>query len=357
MGSTLCFNKLSQFNPTNMAATGVSMDFALELLNEGKRDLLVSAIPDAVANFSKCCEILVSLKGEMGVECAEAYFYYGKALLELSGVESGVLGNALDGVDMDSETAPTKTLPAKGVIVEDSEGLPIEKKEEIEEKVADALEENFDKHEMLAKAHNADNTEEMTEEDSGDDKMETDIEKNEEPGNLEQAWQMFDLAKVIYGKAKNGVKECESLVLLGEVSLENSNFKQAVEDLTTCLAKRLKALPEDSRSIADTHYQLGVAQAHCEDFVHAEKSLKAAIAVLDKRVVNLKNMEVSENIKKELAELDTLCYDIKERMSDHKDMQKGVYKQDKDFVSVFKSADDGIVATEIGVKTTTRAIA
>merc|ERR1711894_830914 len=96
---------------------------------------------------------------------------------------------------MDSETAPTKTLPAKGVIVEDSEGLSTEKKEEIEEKVADALEENFDKHEMLAKAHNADNTEEMTEEDSGDDKMETDVEKNEEPGNLEQAWQMFDLAK------------------------------------------------------------------------------------------------------------------------------------------------------------------
>ena len=26
--------------------------------------------------------------------------------------------------------------------------------------------------------------------------METDVEKNEEPGNLEQAWQMFDLAKV-----------------------------------------------------------------------------------------------------------------------------------------------------------------
>merc|ERR1711936_312476 len=223
----------------------------------------VSAIPDAVANFSKCCEMLVTLKGEMGVECAEAYFYYGKALLELSRVESGVLGNALDGVDMESETAPTKTSPAKRVIVEDAESLPTEKKAEIEEKVADALEENFDKHEMLAKAHNADNTEEVTEEDTGDDEMETDVEKNEEPGNLEQAWQMFDLAKVIYGKEKNEVKECESLVLLGEVSLENSNFKQAVEDLTTCLVKRLKALPEDSRSIAETHYQLGVAQAHC----------------------------------------------------------------------------------------------
>ena len=48
----------------------------------------------------------------------------------------------------------------------------------------------------MAKAHNADNTEEMTEEDSGDDKMETDVEQNAELGNLEQAWQMFDLAKV-----------------------------------------------------------------------------------------------------------------------------------------------------------------
>merc|ERR1711874_316528 len=152
-------------------------------------------------------------------------------------------------------------------------------------------------------------------------------------------------------------KECESLTFLGEVSLENSNFKQAVEDLTACLTKRIKALPADSRSIAETHYQLGVAKAHCEDFTSAEKSLKAAIAVLDTRVVNLKKMEVSENIKKELAELTVLCNDIKERMNDHKDMQKGVYKQDKDFVSVFKSAHDGIAATEIGIKSTAGGIA
>ena len=167
--------------------------------------MLVQDISSAVTSLGEACELLAEEFGDKAPECAEAYFYYGKALLELSRVESGVLGNALDGVVMDSETAPTKTSPAKGVIVEDSEGLPIvedaeslptEKKAEIEEKVADALEENFDKHEMLAKAHNADNTEEMTEEDSGDDQMETDVEKNEEPGNLEQAWQMFDLAKV-----------------------------------------------------------------------------------------------------------------------------------------------------------------
>ena len=62
----------------------------------------------------------------------------------------------------------------------------------------------------------------------------------------------YQFLQVIYGKAKNEVKECESLVLLGEVaisglrpdnfdsvqvSLENSSSMQAVEDLTTCLAK------------------------------------------------------------------------------------------------------------------------
>merc|ERR1711936_388737 len=335
MGShTICHLLPKALFCISMTATGASMDRALELLNEGKRDLLVSAIPDAVTNFSKCCEMLVSLKGEMGAECAEAYFYYGKALLELSRVESGVLGNALDGVNMDAETSPTK-----GVIVEDAEGLPTEKKTEIEEKVADALEENFDKHEMIAKAHNADNTEE-TEEDTTEDKMETDTEKTEEPGNLEQAWQMFDLAKVIYGKTKNLTKECESLILLGEVSLENSNFKQAVEDLTTCLSRRCAGMPADSRSIAETHYQLGVAQAHSGDYASAEKSLRAAISVLNARISNLKKIEVSENITKELSDLETLIYEIKERTSDHKEMQRGTYKEDKDFVPMYNDVEE-----------------
>merc|ERR1719370_2222667 len=241
-----------------------------------------NAIPDAVSNCSSACEIMAKHKGEMATECAEAYFFYGKALLELSRVESGVLGNALDGVDMSDD---------KDALVEDTEAMTTDEKSEIEEKVADALEENFEKHDVVARAHTRDNTEEETEDDEvmeGEkvgDEMETDAEKADaEAGNLEQAWQVFDLAKVIYGKAGDVAKECESLTFLGEVSLENSNFKQAVEDLTLCLPKRIKALPADSRSIAETHYQLGVAQAHCAEYANAEKSLAAAVTVLNTRI-------------------------------------------------------------------------
>ena len=174
-----------------------SFEHAKELLAEGKRDLLVHAIPDAVSNCSKACEIMAQHKGEMATECAEAYFYYGKALLELSRVESGVLGNALDGVDMENKSDP------KDALVEDTEAMTTDEKSEIEEKVADALEENFDKHDMVARAHTGDNTEEETEDEEAMEgeqtgvEMETDAEKAEaEAGNLEQAWQMFDLAKV-----------------------------------------------------------------------------------------------------------------------------------------------------------------
>jgi hypothetical protein len=43
---------------------------------------------------------------------------------------------------------------------------------------------------------------------------------------------------------------------LGELSIENENYGQAIEDLTTCLKRRQKLLPEDSRCIAETHYQV-----------------------------------------------------------------------------------------------------
>ena len=94
--------------------------------------------------------------------------------------------------------------------------------------------------------------------------------------------------------------------------------------------------------IAETHYQLGVALAHCAEYVEAEKSLEAAVAVLNTRIDNLK-MSASDNNSKELAELTLLCTEIKERSADHKEMQKGTYKEDKDFVSIWSM--EGVVVS------------
>ena len=40
---------------------------------------------------------------------------------------------------------------------------------------------------------------------------------------------------------------CSALLALGEVSHEGGEFKQAEEDVSSCLAKRKELLPADSR--------------------------------------------------------------------------------------------------------------
>ena len=76
---------------------------------------------------------------------------------------------------------------------------------------------------------------------------------------------------------------------LGELSIENENYGQAIEDLETCLKRRQQMMPEDSRCIAETHYQLGVAQGFNLQFDEAVISLEGAIHVLQIRIDKLKS--------------------------------------------------------------------
>merc|ERR1711864_27627 len=169
------------------------------------------------------------------------------------------------------------------------------------------------------------------EEKSGDD---------EDPSNLQQAWEMLELAKVLYTKQMESAAEdkkvdlgrriCEVFLHLGEVSLENENYDQAVEDLSQCLDKRQASLPSDSRSIAETHYQLGVAKGFSGKIEEAETSLNSAVSVLETRVVNLRKMESSENLKKEISELQELIKEIKEKVVDHQEMKTSASKKLKE---------------------------
>merc|ERR1711973_512410 len=91
--------------------------------------------------------------------------------------------------------------------------------------------------------------EEADGEESADEKKDetTDEKKDEEeePSNLQLAWEMLELAKVVYTKQLETAEEadkshllerlCSTMLALGEVSIENENYKQAVEDIQECL--------------------------------------------------------------------------------------------------------------------------
>jgi len=349
---------------------------ANSLLATGKRHLLVGDVPAAVSSLAKGCELLTAQFGETAKECAENYFYYGKSLLELSRMESGVLGNALEGVPEEGDDKANTSQ------VEDPEKLTKDEKTEVEHKVAEALDYNCKTNEIIQDEEEM-KKEEMASEDGADtesdgmedetggeesqEEMETDQtnssdtksksktspkgkqeamkkdgdkkegDEEEEPSNLQLAWEILELAKVVYTKLietetkdKDFYEErlCSTMLHLGEVSIENENYQQAVEDIKLCLQKQEK-MPKDARIAAETHYQLGLAQSFNHQFDESVESHRTAIAILKERSKNLKAKEASTSsprklaeTNKEIAELEALIPEIEEKIVDTKDMKK-----------------------------------
>eukprot|EP00092_Neocalanus_flemingeri_P034887 GFUD01037962.1.p1 GENE.GFUD01037962.1~~GFUD01037962.1.p1 ORF type:complete len:447 (-),score=146.63 GFUD01037962.1:96-1379(-) len=302
---------------------------ALMALSTGKRHMLCQDIPAAVESLGEACELMSVEFGEKAPECAEAYFYYGKALLEMARLESGVLGNALDG-DGESEKSEED---------EEMEGGESQEEEGAAgEADADGLKE--------AEAEKSETDSVEGEKKEGEDAAAQEVEDEDDPSNLQLAWEMLELAKMVFTEQLEGEKKgsitpevkttiekklCETFLTLGEVSLENENYVQAVEDLSLCLDRQKASLPSDSRSIAETHYQLGVALGFHMKFEEAVVSLEAAIAVLDARIANLKSKTESpdetkkDNIfhtrEKEIAEIESLIPEIKEKITDTNEMK------------------------------------
>jgi len=384
---------------------------AAALIATGKRDLLLNNIPEAVSSLAQACELLSKQFGETAKECAEVYFYYGKALLDLSRMESGVLGNALDGVPEEESESNTSQF-------EDPAKLSDKEKDEVTDNVTEALEENF--KDLEEKKKSADTKKEGTEEEKKDeasknesskddqvkakdtdeksskDETKQDIEgdksktaegeedeameedeesedggeessdekkedgteekkdEEEEPSNLQLAWEMLELAKVVYSKQletgegdklKTEEKLCSTICALGEVSIENENYKQAVEDFQDCLKKQCCNLPSDARCIAETNYQLGVAQGYHAQFDEAVESLQKAISIIKERIKN-KEKDESEEAKKEVKELEALIPEIEEKINDTKDMKKEAENKKSEGVTsggdAFKSGSEKV---------------
>ena len=69
------------------------------------------------------------------------------------------------------------------------------------------------------------------------------------------------------------------------------------------------------RIVAETHYQLGVAQGFNAQYDEAVESLKNAINLLKSRIGNLQKAE-DEETKKEVTDLKALIPEIEEKIKD-----------------------------------------
>ena len=236
---------------------------AMMCLVSGKRHLLVQDISSAVTSLGEACELLAEEFGDKAPECAEAYFYYGKALLEMFRLEAGVLGN-IDGEGEDLNR-PVCRIDFDN-LDEDSEEKSDDDEAEEEDgadgeddKAGDAGDEKKEEVEAEAEAEaEPEKEKEDTDSVEGDKKEVEDTaaleaEDEDDPSNLQLSWEMLELAKMVLldqleGESSKSLSEesknllekrlFETFLTLGEVSLENENYPQAVDDLNLCLTKQ-----------------------------------------------------------------------------------------------------------------------
>ncbi|XP_070688810.1 nuclear autoantigenic sperm protein isoform X2 [Pempheris klunzingeri] len=276
-----------------------TMEEAKKLIGTGNRHLVMGDVVSAVSVFQDACSMLAAKYGDTAEECGEAFFLCGKSLLELARMENSVLGNALEGVPEESE------------------------------------EEEQPSNSNIESANNLDDDDDDDDDDEDDDE---DGEQNgqnkedDEVGNLQLAWEMLEVAKVIYKRKESKddqLMAAQAYLKLGEVSAESGNYPQALEDFQECLALQLKHLPPHSRLLAETHYHVATTLCYMDQYSQAIQHYNSSIKVIETRLAMLQEVIAAAEgaggaaeEKNEMEELKQLLPDIREKVEDAKESQR-----------------------------------
>lgn len=357
-----------------------------QLLTDGKRHLIIKDFQVAVDVLGEACSVFGTIYSELDEKCAEAYFNYGCALLELSKNQTSPVGlEEKDEEENDGETS-SEEMDSINVTNEDNNASISNVTNEVEEKETDNVDdksteknkESTEKKEesTVKKEETTDKKEESTDDkkklpeetsvndketevegqsteneemsvDEGEklddievegqstEKEEMSVDEGEKPdeedveeddvNDLQIAWEMLDLAKVIYKNKdteESKLKLAEVLMKCGEVSIEDEKFETAIQDMTEALEIRRLLLPEDDRIIAETLFQLGIAQELGGSGEQAIALLCEASTVLNQKVKSLQTLNTSDTVQAEIDEIKSIIPEIQEKIVDIKERKK-----------------------------------
>ncbi|EUC47959.1 hypothetical protein COCMIDRAFT_88734 [Bipolaris oryzae ATCC 44560] len=222
--------------------------------------------PAAAENYANAVEIQAELNGEMAPENAELLFYYGRALYKVAVAKSDMLGNKV----AQEEKKNKQPKPKKAAKKETAEGLNAAKSQPKTESV-----ENKPYFQLQG-------DENWTDSEDEDEEAQED-EQEEDDDDFGNAYEIFELARVLYEKQLQALKEGESgdkgkgkaelsprerIIkeriadchgFLVEISLENERFHDAVADARKSLALQEELYPFEHENVTEAHYSLSLA--------------------------------------------------------------------------------------------------
>ncbi|XP_068631535.1 protein HGV2 [Battus philenor] len=335
-----------------------------QLLALGRRHLAVRDYSAAVEVLAYASETLAKEHGDFADVCAEAYLWYGKALLGLSREESGVLGDGVPGTNnADEEDDDNEDQEENGDDENDEIETEAEAKSDAEKKngESDGIE-NGEVKKIEAESttkedepgpsvstSGADDGQPGTSNGDAMDESMVNLENEDDVENLQLAWEILDMARSILNRRlETGSGEdvqallAEVHLVLGEVALESETYDKAVIDMMKCLEIQKGLYCSDDRRIAETHYQIGLANSLSSNFEDAITHFKNAANILETRIKTLENPSAATedatvkkyssadpfySIEGEIKELKELLPEIQEKIQDMMDYKAETIKR------------------------------
>ena len=239
--------------------------------------------------YSQATELQAGINGELSSENADLLYAYGRCLYHVAVSNSDVLGSKVTGEKRDEGQKSRGSEKQKGQeIVEEANR---QQKRIAEEVVTKAVESKDGPIQASAGAdrgsrpyfqfngdENFDTSDEEEKENS--EANEEDAEGANEEDDFANAYEVLDLARVLFVKKLgeiensrgNGKEKCESqrlqqvkerladtYDLQAEISLEGERFPDAVVDLRSALELKKGLFPQESSLIAEAHFKLSLA--------------------------------------------------------------------------------------------------
>ncbi|XP_052831928.1 protein HGV2 [Octopus bimaculoides] len=295
--------------PSSSAASGSPskervevMSKAVNLMGQGKRNLICGDVPMAVTQFEESCQILAKCYGEMAFECAAAYFSYGHALLELARLDSKVIesleaeaaaaeaeedddddddDDEEEGDDGENEKSEKDSDKYKRVCIcmfltEKDDGASSKAASKEDEGTGD--EDRTDNSESLSSQDEAvENQEKPEEKDPEEDEhniafsrwiywpFSDEVSKSLNTSESfvlqsinghtrnEMCWMGFTEIAYLRKDKESQLKAAQAYLKLGEVGLETGLYDLAAEDIKECLKIQKEHLNPEEREIAETY--------------------------------------------------------------------------------------------------------
>ncbi|KAJ1730258.1 hypothetical protein LPJ61_003111 [Coemansia biformis] len=309
--------------PDSQSALGAVMPVIADLLEKGTRAFALSDWEEAIENFGELSSITEQTFGSESPRYADCLVMYGRALLQHAIEQSALLaqrtlaeaaaGNLGKGGDGDAA-------PAKANI--NFEGEPdfrqIESMEHADSGVDEAGPSSGDKQaedEGAAANGAAADGDESGEDGEGD-----------EQDDFAAAWDVLDLARVIQEKETDGksrLKYAETLMLLGDVSMESENFAQAVRDFGAALDVKQQLLGDDSRELAELYYKVALAHEYNLDSASALELMPNVQRILGNRLRIVEGSDKQED-KDEADTLHEVLAEVAAKIEEWRSPQKPV---------------------------------